>query len=70
MKPSVVLTAGWLLAVAALSLCAPAKATVQVAAAPERGAAEVIGEGRSIPLDAGRFVDDFAPYAVHLYRIR
>lgn len=33
-------------------------------------AVEVIGEDRSIPLEAGTFRDDFAPYAVHLYRVR
>lgn len=35
-----------------------------------KAAAEVIGEGRSVPVRDGRFADDFAPYAVHLYRIR
>lgn len=29
----------------------------------------VLGENRTIPLREGRFEDDFAPYAVHLYRI-
>jgi hypothetical protein len=29
----------------------------------------VIGENRTLPLRDGRFEDDFAPYAVHLYRI-
>ena len=32
--------------------------------------AEVIGEGRRIPIRAGLFEDRFAPYDVHLYRIR
>ncbi|MFB3893892.1 MAG: hypothetical protein ACE15C_17925 [Phycisphaerae bacterium] len=32
-------------------------------------AAEVIGEDRKIDLKDGKFSDDFAPYAVHLYRI-
>ncbi|MBB6736040.1 S-layer homology domain-containing protein [Cohnella sp. CBP 2801] len=31
--------------------------------------AEVIGEGRTIPIVNGQFSDDFAPYGVHLYRI-
>ncbi len=32
--------------------------------------AEVIGEGRRIPVTKGRFTDTFAPYDVHLYRFR
>lgn len=32
--------------------------------------AEVIGESRRLPVRNGRFEDDFAPYDVHLYRIR
>jgi hypothetical protein len=35
-----------------------------------KGAAEVLGESRSIPLKDGKFDDDFKPYDVHLYRIR
>jgi hypothetical protein len=31
--------------------------------------AEVLGEGRSLPVREGRFTDDFRPYDVHLYRI-
>ncbi|MDH7568829.1 MAG: hypothetical protein QHJ73_04520, partial [Armatimonadota bacterium] len=31
--------------------------------------ARVLGEGRTIPVRDGRFSDDFAPFAVHLYRI-
>jgi len=31
--------------------------------------AEVVGEGRSVPVSGGRVVDDFGPYAVHVYRI-
>ena len=34
------------------------------------GAAEVLGESRSIPVKDGKFEDDFKPYEVHLYRIR
>jgi hypothetical protein len=37
---------------------------------PERAQAEVIGEGRTIPVKEGRFTDDFKSYDVHLYRIR
>jgi hypothetical protein len=32
--------------------------------------AEVLGEGRSVDVKAGRFNDRFAPWDVHLYRIR
>ena len=32
--------------------------------------AEVLGEGRSVDVTAGRFTDRFAPWDVHLYRIR
>ena len=31
--------------------------------------AEVLGESRQIKITSGRFVDDFKPYEVHLYRI-
>ena len=31
---------------------------------------EVIGEGRSIQVADGKFSDEFAPYAVHLYKIK
>ncbi|MCE5250468.1 hypothetical protein LLG96_09645 [bacterium] len=34
------------------------------------GTAEVIGEGRTIPVTSGGFEDDFKPYDVHLYRIK
>jgi len=32
--------------------------------------AEVLGEGRTLTIESGRFQDGFSPYAVHLYRIR
>lgn len=35
-----------------------------------KGAAEVLGENRSIPLKGGAFEDEFKPYDVHLYRIK
>ncbi|MGQ9487070.1 MAG: hypothetical protein ACUVTY_12300 [Armatimonadota bacterium] len=38
--------------------------------APERATAEVLGEGRRIAVRRGRFMDDFKPYEVHLYRVR
>lgn len=37
---------------------------------PDRAAAEVVGEGRRLAVRRGRFVDDFRPYEVHLYRVR
>ena len=33
------------------------------------GAADVLGEGRRLNVRSGRFVDDFGPWGVHLYRI-
>jgi hypothetical protein len=35
-----------------------------------KGAAEVIGENRAIPVKDGAFEDEFKPYEVHLYRIK
>lgn len=37
---------------------------------PNSGTIEVLGESRSVTIKGGRFEDDFAGYAVHLYRIR
>lgn len=37
---------------------------------PRGARAEVIGEGRVLEVEEGRFSDQFAPYDVHLYRIR
>ncbi|HLF92900.1 MAG TPA: hypothetical protein VJB14_05535 [Planctomycetota bacterium] len=34
------------------------------------GTAEVLGEGRTIPVRDGAFVDDFKPYEAHLYMIK
>ena len=42
----------------------------QVRGLPETANAEVIGEGRGIPVNGGRFADEFKAYDVHLYRIR
>jgi hypothetical protein len=36
---------------------------------PVGGSAEVMGEGRRVPVLAGSFVDAFAAYDVHLYRV-
>jgi len=49
---------------------APATATFALPRAGARAVAEVLGESRTIPLQDGRFTDRFAPYEVHLYRIR
>jgi len=34
-----------------------------------QGRAEVLHEGKAIPVDAGQFEDEFRPYGVHLYRV-
>jgi hypothetical protein len=49
---------------------APARASFEVSALSAKAEAEVLGEGRTIPVMEGKFGDDFGPYAVHLYRIR
>src|SRR5262249_31161745 len=46
------------------------RASFEVKGLPGSTTAEVIGEGRRVPVTGGRFEDAFAPYAVHLYRIR
>ncbi len=46
-----------------------AKASFAVKGVPAAASAEVLGEGRRIPVAAGKFEDDFKPYEVHLYRI-
>jgi hypothetical protein len=47
----------------------PARATVELLGSRASADVQVLGENRSIPLRDGRFEDDFAPYAVHLYRV-
>jgi hypothetical protein len=47
----------------------PAKGEFQVAGMHGAATVRVIGEDRSIPVREGRFEDDFAPHAVHLYRV-
>jgi hypothetical protein len=47
----------------------PARATFKLAGVKD-GAAEVLGENRSVTTTAGEFADSFKPYEVHLYRIR
>ncbi|MFO0959903.1 MAG: hypothetical protein U0800_21120 [Isosphaeraceae bacterium] len=44
--------------------------TFVIPGAPNMAAAEVLGEGRTIALDCGKFADEFEPNAVHLYRAR
>jgi hypothetical protein len=46
------------------------RGTFAVNGAADGPTVEVIGEGRSLEVRDGRFEDDFAPYAVHLYRVR
>jgi hypothetical protein len=47
----------------------PVAATFQVSGFPGRAKVEVLGENRTLSSDNGRFRDEFAPHAVHLYRI-
>lgn len=45
------------------------RATFVLSRLPARTTAEVLGEARSLPVQDGRFADDFEPWGVHLYRI-
>jgi hypothetical protein len=56
----------WVFAVAMREQGAKASFAVKGA----KGSAEVLGEGRTIPLKDGKFEDEFQPYDVHLYRIK
>jgi hypothetical protein len=47
----------------------PAKATLTAAGIPKDAKVEVVDESRSIPSADGSWKDDFAPWAVHIYRI-
>lgn len=49
---------------------APTRGTFTVPGVAAGARVEVIGESRAVPLAGETFTDDFAPYAVHLYRIR
>lgn len=60
--------ATYLFAVGMRNASTTAEFTVQ--GLPERATAEVMGEGRRIPVRRGRFEDSLKPYEVHLYRIR
>jgi len=48
----------------------PSRGSFHVKQLPRAATAEVIDEGRKIPVRDGRFEDSFAPYDAHLYRIR
>lgn len=48
---------------------AAGRGTFTMRGLPPTATAEVLGEGRALTIRHGRFADDFAPYAVHLYRI-
>jgi hypothetical protein len=45
-----------------------AKAAFQDQGISGKGEVEVLGENRRIAAEDGRFVDDFGPYEVHLYK--
>ncbi len=45
------------------------KASIQIKGLPQNATAEVLGESRKIPVVNGIIQDEFAGYAVHLYRI-
>jgi len=48
----------------------PTRGSFEVRGLPAKATAEVLGEGRSIPVVGGKFEDDFQPYDAHIYRIR
>lgn len=47
----------------------PAEATIKVAGLPAEASVEVVDEGRTLRSAEGAFRDNFAPLAVHVYRI-
>ncbi|TNE41540.1 MAG: hypothetical protein EP348_00785 [Alphaproteobacteria bacterium] len=47
----------------------PARADFSLAAGRNYDKAEVLDENRTIAIEDGRFIDEFDPYAVHLYRL-
>jgi hypothetical protein len=49
---------------------AAARGTFTVRGLPASAQADVLGEARRLSVKEGRFDDEFAPYAVHLYKIR
>jgi hypothetical protein len=46
------------------------KATISVEGLKAGAKIEVVDENRSIPAEAGKFSDDFAPLTEHVYKIR
>jgi hypothetical protein len=48
---------------------APAKGAFEVMGLPAKAKAEVLGEGREIPVIDGKFEDEFKAYEVHIYVI-
>jgi hypothetical protein len=48
---------------------AAAKGTFTLRDFPATASAEVLGEGRTIPVTNGVFADDFNSYGVHLYKL-
>jgi hypothetical protein len=48
----------------------PTTATFELGDLPELAAAEVLGEGRRLPVAGGKLQDSLAGYEVRLYRIR
>ena len=47
----------------------PTRATFTLRAPTSASQTEVLEESRVVPLEGGRWADEFAPYAVHLYRV-
>ncbi len=47
----------------------PTRATFHLADSPSHATAEVLDEGRTVKIRDNRFEEEFAPYAVHLYRL-
>jgi len=48
----------------------PAKATFRLKLDPKLRSAEVRGESRELAVQSASFTDSFAPYEVHLYRLK
>jgi hypothetical protein len=49
---------------------APTRGSFTVKGLPAHAKAEVLGEDRTLEVKGGRWEDEFAPYGVHLYRVR
>ena len=47
----------------------PARSRFELRAAPAGAKVAVLEESREVPCESGSFSDEFAPYAVHLYRV-